>query len=215
MEKMEIWNNLYKPPTTALKTIRGGRLSGMTDIKPIWRYEALTKQFGPCGIGWKFHTIKTWTEQGPFDTVMVFVTLEFFFKFEEKWSDAIEGTGGSTLIAKEKSGLRGSDEAYKMAMTDALGTAVKMIGVGGAIYAGKFDGSKYIDEPKQQTPVLATEDQQNQIRVALAETTLLVDEFLATAKLKSIDEFTQDRVSATLKYLAGLPKREQETVGQG
>ena len=33
------------------------------------------------------------------------------------------------LVKKDKNGIRGNDEAMKMAVTDALGTAAKMISV--------------------------------------------------------------------------------------
>jgi hypothetical protein len=49
-----IWDALAKPPKEALKTIKGGRLSGMTDVNPQWRYKAVTDVFGPCGVGWKY-----------------------------------------------------------------------------------------------------------------------------------------------------------------
>jgi hypothetical protein len=61
----------------------------------------------------------------------------------------IPGIGGAGLIQKEKEGLRANDEAYKMAVTDALSTAMKMIGVGADIHLGQWDGSKYKDEPKE------------------------------------------------------------------
>ena len=40
-----------------------------------------------------------------------------------------------------------NDEGYKMAITDALGTAMKVIGVAADIYRGNFDGSKYREDP--------------------------------------------------------------------
>jgi len=39
-----------------------------------------------------------------------------------------------------------SDEAYKMAITDALSVALKALGVGSEIYRGRWDGSKYRDD---------------------------------------------------------------------
>ena len=52
-ENMKIFNSVKKVPQEAKKLITGGRLKGMTDIKPMWRIEKLTEMFGPCGIGWK------------------------------------------------------------------------------------------------------------------------------------------------------------------
>ena len=36
-EKMKIYNDMKAVPEEARKTITGGRLAGMTDIKPMWR----------------------------------------------------------------------------------------------------------------------------------------------------------------------------------
>ena len=53
MQNMEIYNSMRSVPVEAQKKITGGRLNGMTDIKPMWRIEKLTEVFGPVGIGWK------------------------------------------------------------------------------------------------------------------------------------------------------------------
>ena len=53
-DNLSIYNALKQPPKEALRAIQGGRLAGKTDINPQWRYKALTEQFGPCGIGWKY-----------------------------------------------------------------------------------------------------------------------------------------------------------------
>lgn len=148
---MEYWNKFSKPPKEALKSIGAGRLKGMTDIKPMWRIQAMTETYGPCGIGWKYIVTKKWTEQGADGNVFAFADVDLFFKHNGEWSEAIPGNGGSMLIAKESKGLHSSDEAYKMAITDALGSAMKMIGVAAEVYLGNWDGSKYRNtEPEKQ-----------------------------------------------------------------
>jgi len=74
---------------------------------------------------------------------------------DDVWSDAIPAIGGSVLVSKESAGLHASDEGYKMAITDALGTAMKMLGVAADIYAGLWDGTKYKDAV-ETTPVKDT-----------------------------------------------------------
>jgi len=156
---MEIWDKVRQPPRDALKTITGGRLRGMTDINPQWRYEVLTEIFGPCGVGWKYEVEKLWLEPGSDEQITAFAKVNFYYRtenieaagFVKQWSDPIPGIGGSLFIAKEQSGLRTSDEAYKMAVTDALSVALKMLGVAADIYAGKFDGSKYKNGDNPQT----------------------------------------------------------------
>jgi hypothetical protein len=142
MSNMEIWNKVKTPPPDALKKINGGRLKGMSDISPQWRYEKMTETFGVCGIGWKYTIDKTWAEPGENGEICAFANISLFVKIGDEWSAAIPATGGSQLIEKEKSGMHTNDEAYKMAITDALGTAMKMIGVAADVYRGRCD-TKY------------------------------------------------------------------------
>lgn len=151
MDNMEIWNGHRTPPVTVLKTITGGRLKGMTDINPQWRYQALTEQFGPCGIGWKYEITRLWTEPGTNGEVLAFATINLCVKINDVWSDPIPGIGGSKLISKEREGTFNQDEVYKMATTDALSVACKMLGIAADIYAGLWDGTKYRDPPTAET----------------------------------------------------------------
>lgn len=159
IDKLEIWNQLNQPPKWALKTIGGGRLKGFTDINPQFRYYAMTKLFGPCGIGWKFSIDEMWERDGSNGEKMIFVKVsvcvrrgEFsevpLDKDEGNWSAPIPGIGGSKLLAKESAGIHNNDEAYKMALTDAISGAVKMLGVAADIYAGLWDGAKYREVPE-------------------------------------------------------------------
>ena len=52
-ENMSLYNAFRNTPDNAKKAINEGKLKGKTDINPMFRIEQLTKQFGPCGIGWK------------------------------------------------------------------------------------------------------------------------------------------------------------------
>jgi hypothetical protein len=152
-EKLNIWNNLKQPPPDVLKEIKGGRLKGMTDISPQWRMQALTEQFGPCGFGWKYKVTNKWMEKGSLDQMVAFVDIDLFVSIDGKWGEAIPGTGGSGFITKESSGLYTSDEAYKMATTDALSVAMKTLGVAADVYMGLWDGSKYnksVNESKEE-----------------------------------------------------------------
>ena len=146
MNATEIYDKLSRPDPDALKKITGGRLSGKTDINPQWRYRAMTEQFGLIGFGWKYIVDRQWTETGYGGEVMAFVNISVYVKVDGEWSEAIPGSGGSMLVAKESKGLYNSDEAYKMATTDALGVALKFLGVASAIYAGQWDGTKYIND---------------------------------------------------------------------
>jgi len=143
MNNLQYWNMMKQPPSWALKKIEAGRLKGKSDINPQWRYMAMTETFGPAGIGWKFTIDKLWTEPGADGEILAFAQVSVFVKSDDAWSEPVPGVGGSTLIAKESKGMHNNDEAFKMAITDAMSTALKMFGVAADIYAGMADGSKY------------------------------------------------------------------------
>lgn len=126
MDNMQHWKNLCEVPRDALKEIGFGKLKGKSDINPQWRYEAMTKEFGVCGIGWKYEIAKTWT-QPVNDEVLLFVEVHLYIKDGEHWSAPIPAVGGDFVLEKDKNGLHGNDEAYKMATTDALGAAMENV----------------------------------------------------------------------------------------
>ncbi len=136
MDNMSIYNNLCTPPNDALKSIGFGSLKGFSDINPQWRYEAVTNQFGPCGTGWKFTIDSHWIQPVSTGETMVYVMISFYYKDGDKWSEPIPAYGGDYLVKKDKNGIHGNDEAMKMAVTDALGTSMKMIGVAADVYRG-------------------------------------------------------------------------------
>ena len=138
----ERYELMSKVPNSALKPIEFGALKGKSDINPQWRYEVLTNTFGLCGIGWKYEITSHHTVPVSNGGLMVFVFINLYVKDGENWSAPIPGSGGDFLIIKDKNGIHGNDEAFKMAITDALGNAAKMIGVAADIYRGLYD-SKY------------------------------------------------------------------------
>ena len=150
-DAISIYESLARPPKDALREIQAGKLKGKTDINPQWRYKAMTEMFGLVGIGWKYEIQKLWTEQGAKGEILAFAQVAVLVKDGDKWSEAIVGIGGSKLVAIEKGSPVSNDEGYKMAVTDAFSTALKMIGVAADIYAGRWDGSKY-REPSEQLP---------------------------------------------------------------
>jgi len=155
-DNMKVWNAVKQPPPSALRAIMGGRLKGKTDINPQWRYQVMTEQFGMCGTGWSYTVERVWREEAPDGQVFAFAEVRLYLirGAEGQWSAPIPGIGGSMLVEKEASGLHANDEGYKMAITDALSVAMKMIGVGANIYAGLSDGSKYKSTDKTPQPTV-------------------------------------------------------------
>lgn len=153
-DALKIYESLSRPPKDALREIQAGKLKGKTDINPQWRYKAMTEVFGLVGVGWKYEVRKVWTEQGAGDEKLAFALVAVYVKDGDAWSDPIEGIGGSKLVQTEKGAAVSNDEGYKMAVTDAFSTALKMLGVAADIYAGHWDGSKYKEALPPQVETL-------------------------------------------------------------
>ena len=143
-QNMRFYGKVQDTPKEAQKSFNNGRFSG-TDINPMWRIKKLTEIFGPAGFGW-------WTQNVMYrfeDTTQtnetaVFCELELVVVDPEsgKESKPIYGVGGNTFVAQRKSGPQASDEAMKMAYTDALSIACKALGFSHDIYF-QADRTKY------------------------------------------------------------------------
>lgn len=154
MANLDLYNNVRAVPDSAKKEIKGGKLKGFTDINPMWRIKTLTEQFGICGFGWYTEIIDKWKEECDGESVC-FVKIHLFVKIGNEWSQPIVGVGGSRLvqIIKRDTGPYAdlSDEAYKMAYTDAISIACKALGMGADVYYQK-DRTKYdvvAEQPSQ------------------------------------------------------------------
>lgn len=137
-KNLRFYNQGRTVPPKALKPIKAGRLKGMSDINPMWRMKRLTEIFGPVGFGWKYTIDRQWVE--PYgQEVKVFCNISLFVRDPEtkEWSDAIPGVGGSAVVSVESKGPYVNDEAYKMALTDALSIAMKPLGIGADIWYGE------------------------------------------------------------------------------
>jgi hypothetical protein len=162
MKNMKIWDSVARPPKEALRPITSGRLAGKSDISPQWRFEIVTRQFGPCGIGWRYEIERLWREEGNCEAVFAFALVNVYVKIDGEWSEAIPGIGGNKLVVQEARGPYNNDEAYKMAVTDALSVAFKSLGVAADVYSGLWDGGKYVESETEEI-VEITEDVQGWI----------------------------------------------------
>ena len=145
-DNLSLYNKLRKVPQDAQKKIEDGRLKGKTDINPMWKIKVLTENFGPCGLGnWKVEVTRKWIEKGDEDTYAAFVDVNLYIKNAKtgEWSAPIPGTGGNNFRRKENSGRNYiDDDCYKKAMTDAIGSAAKLLGLAADIY-WEQDKGKY------------------------------------------------------------------------
>ena len=168
---LRYYEQLRKVPQEPLKPISAGRLKGMSDINPLFRIKAMTEAFGPCGIGWKYVITKQWLETYG-QEVKAFCNIDLFIKVDGEWSDAIPGTGGSSLVAMERSGAYVSDEAYKMALTDALSVAMKSLGVAADVYYSKDKVGQFDTKYEQQSYVAQQPVQQQAVQQSAPITNL-------------------------------------------
>lgn len=160
MNNMELYDKYRAVPQKALKPFDNGKFKG-TDINTMWRIKSLTEEFGPCGVGWYFTTKRLWVEETKNGEQFAFADIELFIKYNGEWSKPISGNGGNKLLKIKKDGEPStSDEAYKMAVTDALGVACRNLGFGADVYWDN-DKTKYTEyatksERKKATPIRQT-----------------------------------------------------------
>ena len=189
MENMNIYNKYRAVPKEAQREIKAGRLKGMTDINPMWRIECLTKEFGACGVGWYYTIDEKRLDEGAEDVTVATVEISLYVKNEGEWSMPIKGIGGSAFTAKESKGLYTSDEAFKMALTDALSVSCKALGIAADVY---FSGSRTKYTQEEKVPYMNEERMKTLIDwINAAE----VDEVTITkwAKVRSLNDLTQEQ----------------------
>jgi hypothetical protein len=183
MKNLEKWNRLARVPVERLKTIQFGALKGKSDINPQWRYKAMTEVYGECGKGWNHRLSDVQIVDGANGEVLIFVEVKVWAGDKE-----FTGVGGDKIVTKDKNGLRSNDEAMKMAYTDALGTALKYVGVASEIYEGNFDGSKYVNPVAASgLAVKINEDQAIEIKNLVELSCADEQKFLSHAKAESIN----------------------------
>lgn len=196
----ENWSKVSRVPTDRLKAIGFGNLKGKSDINPQWRIKAMTEVYGLCGIGWRYEIANVTYRAGADGREVVFVTVHLFIKFGGEWSYPIVGVGGDMVIETDKNGIHENDEALKMATTDALGNAMKYIGVASEIYEGNFDGSKYKESkdatiqqkaPVQSTGKRASEDQIALILDLATKTNTIMDKIVSAYKCTMVHELSE------------------------
>lgn len=212
---MKLYEAVRVVPAAAKKEIQAGRLRGMTDINPMWRIKTLTEQFGACGIGWYFDVIKEEFVNGSDDQIAFFVNINLYIKIDGEWSAPIFGNGGSTFISKEKNGLYTDDEVKKKAVTDAIGAACKLLGIGADVYWDK-DTTKYSEKPEgtpqqakvSNNPTTATKPAAQAVNTKPAAPAPVDNDFLANAiaEFKTADDL--GRITSVWKKFPTLQKNQ-------
>ena len=213
---MTIYDLIKDVPKEAQKPITGGRLNGMTDIKPMWRIEKLTEVFGPVGLGWYTETTKKEIIEGANGEKIATQDILLYVNFkkpyglkEDLWSNGIEGSGGSSFIAKERSGYYTSDECFKMAYTDALSVACKSLGMGASVYWGDSKYNSTNETPKKKSENLKASPKQIELlsKVYVGEN---LKKLLDTNKISKLEDLPITKADALIKALMSKNKKEEE-----
>ena len=164
-QNMKVYDALRECPEEAQKPITSGPLKGYTNIIPQWRYERLTREFGVCGIGWRYDRPEYSFEKLDNGVIVCFCSTNLYVRIDGEWSEPIPGEGGSNFVSSMGCNeLIVSDECRKMALTDALGTAAKMLGLAADVYFAqgardsKYPSDDTQDEPERPQPIPAAEE---------------------------------------------------------
>lgn len=146
-DKLAIWDRLGKTDPKHTKAFsRAGGFKG-TAIKPIYTTHKMTEEFGPAGKGWGMGEPSFQVVPGSEGQVAVFCTVALWYVHGDAGEiGTVYGVGGDMVVVKQKDFLRTDDEAFKKAFTDALGNAMKHLGMSADVHMGLFDDSKYVRE---------------------------------------------------------------------
>lgn len=111
---------------------------------------------------------------------------------------------------KERSGIHVSDEVFKMATTDAISVACKLLGVGADVYWDS-DKTKYTCAPNAQPAAkMNVQDYPERIRDIIAQcnrTGVTIDNILERYKLDNIEAISDLQLKSCMKAFAKTPDR--------
>lgn len=159
----KIWDSLGKTDPAHTKGFaRAGGFRG-TAIKPIYTTLKMTEEFGPAGYGWGMGEPTFQTVAGSDGQVAVYCTVSLWYAAKpddgERIVNTVWGVGGDMVVVKQSSGLRTDDEAFKKAFTDAVGNAMKHLGMSADVHMGLFDDSKYVSERRAEEAAAQAADE--------------------------------------------------------
>jgi hypothetical protein len=164
----------------------------------------MTEVFGPAGKGWGMGEPTFQVVPGNDGQVAVFCTVSLWWCEPSAVNGTallpinprtVYGVGGDMVVVKQSDKLRTDDEAFKKAFTDAVGNAMKHLGMSADVHMGLFDDSKYVNEVRQE---LASQAQEEEAPEPMSNTA-------AKAHWKTIADAMF--AATTLKQLQGVWQR--------
>jgi hypothetical protein len=183
-DNLTLWNKLGKTDPAHTKAFtRGGGFRG-TAIKPIYTMHKMTEEFGPVGQGWGFTEPHFQVVPGENKEVLVYCWLALWVVIGGKRTDPIPGVGGDKVVSYIRADTQrnrperweSDDEAFKKAFTDAIGNAMKHLGMSADVHMGLFDDSKYVSEVRREiaerAPAAEADNSEALAYLALARTAI-------------------------------------------
>jgi hypothetical protein len=158
---LAIWDRLGRTDPSHTKGFsRAGGFKG-TAIKPIYTEQKMTEVFGPAGKGWGMGEPSFQTLPGHNGEVLVYCTVSLWWvdpTDENGTVNTVFGVGGDKAVTYIKANEQynrperweNDDEAFKKAFTDAVGNAMKHLGMSADVHMGRFDDSKYVNEVRAE-----------------------------------------------------------------
>lgn len=195
-KNLEIYEKFSKVPDGACKSFDNGKFKG-TDINSMWRIKCLTEEFGVVGVGWTSRVVRTWTENAANGEVLAFAEIAMKVKVDGVWSEEWTATGGNTMVkyVKSRGECVNSDEAFKMAITDAFGVACKYLGIGADIYWAN-DRSKYTDSQVEEKPIKKCSAEQLK---KMRELNVLETNVCKWAKVSKLEDLSCEQADFVIK----------------
>jgi len=205
---LALWNRLKRTDPRATKPFtRAGGFRG-TQIDPTWRLQMMTEVFGPVGKGWGYEQLE-WAVHDS----MVFILARAWYRDPESGKVCYTGPqwGGNELARRRRDGSEEpNDEAFKMAMTDAVGKCLVQIGLAADVHMGQFDDSKYREESEAYFQAKSNPEVQPE---AVAKFEADVRRRVAeVADLDGLDELWRGGVSARLREIGVVDKAAQHRI---
>jgi hypothetical protein len=206
---LEIWDKLRRvDPVHSKPFQRAGGFRG-TAVKPSEQERLMTETFGPIGFGWgmtkpEYEIVNLGNE------VLVYCTVGAWYRWNGEKSDIFWGEGGDKIATvRAKTGeVAVDDEARKKSLTDALGNALKRLGMAADIHLGRWDDSKYRDENEKFFEAKKRPDDLQPLAIEKFEADLR-ERLDAVSDLDALDEFWRSGVNARITEIGTVDKDAQ------
>lgn len=148
-DNLKVWDQLSHTDPKYTKAFNRGGFKG-TATNPTWQLKRLTEVYGPAGKGWYYDDVKTAIHESGQGHILVYLSLNLYVNNNGEWSKPIRGVGGDFIVNIFSNGPKADDEAFKKAETDALGNAMKKLGLAADVHMGLFDDNKYVNEMNEK-----------------------------------------------------------------